>query len=147
MEKTHYEKIIDLFFKRRGIQDWMQAREFQNAGAGDCFVGYEAGTKIAILDRKCPAMFEKRRSDDNKYVERRFRFEAANEIVRTAPFGLGVFITRLCDRHGIRIETPQPWKCPRCESRNPSGFRECMNCYQAKPAEVPPTPQATLFNA
>lgn len=73
---TQHQKIIKLFcMKPEGTI--LFAKDFQQPGLGELFVGYEATARLSEVDLDNPGLFERVKQD--RFIGRRLRWEAYAE--------------------------------------------------------------------
>lgn len=80
MRATQIEKIITLMIRRKNVQEWFYAPDFQRPDlTEDTYVGYEASARMSDLMREYPEMVEWKREGKYRYI--RFRFENIQNIM------------------------------------------------------------------
>jgi hypothetical protein len=62
-----YEKILTLM-EMHPEKEWWFAPDFQRAGLGELYVGYEASARISELPKVYPGMFEFKKEGKYRYV-------------------------------------------------------------------------------
>ena len=96
---TQYEKIIALMIRQKKNKDWFFVKDFMQTGLGDLFVGYEAGSRMAELGKKFPAMIESK--PDGRLKQYRFRFENVEELLKVVPQNLSTLIVHELNEIGF----------------------------------------------
>lgn len=100
--------MIQLFDK----QEWFYPPDFMQGG--ELFVGYGASARFSELAKAYPEMFESRKKIDNlKYLERRFRFENLQRVFDTVPAYVSSFILDQLARNGLTPAQVQEPRQPR----------------------------------
>ena len=82
MKMTSHQKCVAIMAYNKK-QEWFQAKDIINLGAGDWYVGYEATARMSELASKFPDMIES--MSEGKYKKRRIRWETMSAWFEDLP--------------------------------------------------------------
>ena len=95
---TQYQKVMTVLCQ--SPNRWFYPFDFMRPEAGDLFVGYKAGTRLAELAHDYPGMLEKR--VEGKYTQYRVCKNTVGEWFNTIPKDLRQVVAKELDYYPYR---------------------------------------------